>query len=75
MSRRPPSLRLFFLVWLVALLAFLLTGCSTIAGQFENRLACSLDREQAYFISKWMRIGIGAEIAPADTAVLCRSPR
>jgi hypothetical protein len=68
----PATLRLAFLVWAVAIAVFLLAGCSSVGSMFENRLACSLDRQEAYFLSKWTRVAIGATIAPSDTAVVCQ---
>ena len=37
----------------------------------ENRMACSLDRTELYFVSKWGRVGINAEVAKADAQVAC----
>lgn len=55
-----------------ALLAvLLLTGCSTIEQAFENRVLCSLDRQQAAVISWWSVFGLGQKIAKADADIAC----
>lgn len=54
-------------------LAALTSGCSTTAlSQVENRVACTMDRKEAHFLSKWWRFSIGAQIAEADAVVMCR---
>lgn len=52
------------------LLAASLAGCVT----FENRLACSLDRSEAYFVSKYGPVGVVSSIADADAATACAVP-
>ena len=55
-----------------ALLAVpLLTGCSTLDRMLENRMLCSLDRQQAAVISWWGAWGAGAKIAKADAEIAC----
>lgn len=50
--------------------AVLLAGCVTL----ENRLACSLDRSEAYFISKYGPLGLASTIGEADSAHACVVP-
>lgn len=52
------------------LLAAALSGCVT----FENRLACSLDRSEAYFVSKYGPVGIVSTIEESDAAHACTVP-
>lgn len=52
------------------LLAASLAGCVT----FENRLACSLDRSEAYFVSKYGPVGIVSTIEESDAAHACTVP-
>lgn len=56
---------------LVALAALLLSGCASLETALENRVLCSLDRQQMAFISWYGPLGVGAKVAPAD-AVLCK---
>ena len=61
-------------ILLVALIG--LAGCSTLPStinQLENRVAVTADCTQALFISKYGRIGIAAEIAPADGDVIAKN--
>ena len=55
-----------------AIAAALLTGCATPIGTFDNRLTCSLARDKAYVASLYGPVGITAEIAKADAAVVCK---
>lgn len=55
-----------------ALLAvLLLSGCSTLDRMLENRIVCSLDRQQAAVISWWGGWGASAKIAAADAEIAC----
>ena len=51
-----------------------LAGCASIDRTFENRVLCSLDRQQMAVISWWGGWGVGAKIAQADAVVACREP-
>lgn len=67
------QLRAAFLIWIGLLALFiLLTGCTTV---FTNRVACSLDRKEAYFASMYHRFIVGAVIDERDTKVMCQTPR
>ena len=48
-----------------------LAGCSTLDRAMENRVLCSLDRQQMAVISWWGGWGVGAKVAAADAAVAC----
>lgn len=54
---------LFFLPFLVA--------CSSTPKWLENRAACSLDRAEAYVVSKWGPVGIATRLADADVPFAC----
>ena len=56
----------------LACLGVLLSGCATPIGTFDNRLTCSLARDKAYVASLYGPVGITAEIAAADAAVVCK---
>lgn len=60
-----------------ALLALALAGCvsNPLKGTLENRLVCSLDGREGYFVSKYAWIGISAEVAAADAAGMCAAAR
>lgn len=53
---------------LLVISAVTLTGCGTI---FENRVVCTVDGKDAYFISKYANVSVGAQIAKADAEVIC----
>jgi hypothetical protein len=55
---------------LFALLA--LSGCSTLTGQFENRLACSLANDELFIVSKYGPLGIASTISDKDRVVVCK---
>ena len=57
---------------LVVTLLFILTGCSTFKGQFENRVTCTVDKSQALVVSKYGPLGIASEIAEADAKIICK---
>ena len=52
----------------------LLSACSTTPKWLENRVACTVDKREAHFISKWGMFGVGSEIAKADAEVICGKP-
>jgi hypothetical protein len=56
---------------IIALASVLLSGCSAFKGTFENRLACSLDGVEAYFVSKYGWLGISAEVSGKDAPMVC----
>ncbi len=49
----------------------MLSGCSAFKGTFENRLACSMDGAEAYFVSKYGWVGISAEVSNKDVPAVC----
>jgi hypothetical protein len=68
------------LLTLLAVLA--LSGCATFAESdkdwlravgeaFENRVACSLDRTEAYVISKWGPVALAPQLSKRDVAGAC----
>jgi hypothetical protein len=54
--------------WLILLAIGLLTGCAT---QFENRVLCSPDLQDAAFVSWYEGIGVGASIVKRDANIIC----
>lgn len=56
------------LALLFGLMAFLLAGCTA----FQNRIACSLPGDEAYFVSKYGRFGITSTIAESDIPRECK---
>jgi hypothetical protein len=59
---------------IIAMATIVLSGCSAFKGTFENRLACSMDGIEAYFVSKYGWLGISAEVAQKDASLVC-APR
>ena len=50
------------------ILCVLLSGCA----QFENRVACTVDKSQALYVSKYGPIGVASEIAKQDAKAICK---
>jgi hypothetical protein len=55
----------------ILLLSLLLTGCAS-PKWLENRVACTVARDEAHIVSKWGPFSIGAQVATSDAAVLCK---
>ena len=49
----------------------ILTGCS-LTGEFENRLACTVAKDELYVVSKYGAVGIASQIADKDREVICK---
>lgn len=56
---------------LVLTLAVLLSGCSTMTF-LDNRVTCTVAKDEAHFISKWGPVGLASKIAEQDTKILCK---
>jgi hypothetical protein len=57
----------------ILITAAALTGCATFDPKMiENRVACTVAKDEAHVISKWGPVGITAKIADADRAVICK---
>lgn len=54
------------------ILAALLSGCASLDGKLENRLACTVSKDRAYVVSEYGPIGITGKIAEQDRAAICR---
>ena len=54
------------------LLALTLTGCATLEGKIDNRVACTVGKDRAYVVSEYGPIGISSVISQKDAAVICR---
>lgn len=59
---------------LIAIAAVALSGCSTLDGKMDNRLACTVAGDMLYAISEYGPVGISAKISDKDRAVVCRAP-
>jgi hypothetical protein len=55
------------LALLFGMMALALAGCTV----FDNRIACSLDQDEAYFVSKYAGFGITSSISEKDVPHLC----
>lgn len=59
--------------FLMILAAISLGGCATLDTKFlENRVVCTVAKDEAHVVSKWGPIGLAAKIAEADTKVICK---
>ncbi len=58
---------------ILILAAVALSGCATFEGaMLENRIVCTVAKDEAHVLSKWGPVGIGSKIADADRAVICK---
>ena len=57
---------------LIALAALALSGCGTLDGKLQNRLACSVAKDKLFIVSEYGPVGIASTIADADRAVVCK---
>lgn len=49
-----------------------LSGCITLPqGSFDNRVVCTVARDEAYVVSKYSGVGISNKIADVDREVIC----
>lgn len=53
-------------------MALLLAGCETMPKGLENRLACSVAKDELYVVSKYGAIGIASQIADVDRKEVCK---
>jgi hypothetical protein len=49
----------------------LLAACS-LTKELENRLACSVAKDELYVVSKYGPIGIASQISDKDREVVCK---
>ncbi len=50
-----------------------LTGCATFEGaMLENRIVCTVAKDEAHVVSKYGPLGIASRIAEADRAGICK---
>lgn len=49
----------------------LLSGCS-LTKELENRLACSVAKDELYVVSKYGPVGIASIISDKDREVVCK---
>lgn len=57
---------------LIALFAVLASGCASLDGKLENRLACSVAKDKLYAISEYGPVGLSATLSDKDRAVVCK---
>lgn len=51
----------------------LLAGCASMDLKgLENRVVCTVAKDEAHVVSKWGAIGIASKIADADRAAVCK---
>jgi hypothetical protein len=49
-----------------------LGGCASLRGEFENRLACSANSDQAYLVSMYGPVGLATKVSSSDIPELCK---
>lgn len=57
----------------IVILAMLLSGCASLEGQLENRLACTAAKDSMFVVSmygKW--VGLATVVADRDRPMDCR---
>jgi aromatic ring-opening dioxygenase LigB subunit len=51
----------------------ILAGCGTIDMKLlENRVVCTVAKDEAHVVSKYGPIGIASKIADADKDIICK---
>ena len=54
------------------LIALGVSGCASTRPEFlENRVVCTVDKQEAHIVSKWGPVGVASKIAESDTKVIC----
>lgn len=56
----------------LALMCAALQGCSSFQV-LENRIACSTDLAELFFVSRYGTIGISADVSPKDARRTCEA--
>lgn len=56
---------------LLVLPAILLAGCA----HFDNRVACTVSNDKAFFVSEYLNVGIAATISEKDKAAICKKEK
>lgn len=52
----------------------LLSSCSAIKLNLDNRVVCTAAKDKSFVISQYGGVGVSSEIAPADAAIVCPLP-
>lgn len=55
----------------VLFLSLFLAGCAS-PKWLDNRVACTVAKDEAHVLSKWGPVSIGSQVAAPDAAVLCK---
>jgi hypothetical protein len=56
---------------IVVIPLLLLSGCASMKGTFENRVACTADGKELLVASMYGPIGVVSKISEDDAAVIC----
>lgn len=51
--------------------AVLLAGCA----HFDNRVACTVSNDKAFFVSEYLNVGIAATISEKDKNIICKKEK
>lgn len=57
---------------LTLLTGLALSGCATTSGVLDNRLACTVAKDELYIVSLYGPIGVASKISAKDQAVVCK---
>lgn len=62
--------------YLILIPILLSTGCSTLdlSKVLENRIACTVNKDEAHTISRYGFFGFAFKVSEKDTPFLCPSP-
>lgn len=58
----------------ILILAFLLSGCSTLSVNLDNRVACTAAHDKGFIVSQYGGVGLASTLATADANVICSLP-
>lgn len=54
------------------LTVFTLGACSSTPSFLENRVVCTVDKQEAHTVSKWGPVGVASKISEKDREVICK---
>ncbi len=60
-----------FRLMIFLLIASSLAGCGTSPKWLDNRLACTVNKDTAFVVSRYGPLGIASTLAGEDAAVVC----
>jgi hypothetical protein len=57
---------------MLMLTTLVVSGCASLDGKLENRVACTMAKDKAFVVSEYGPVGISAIISDKDRQVICK---